>query len=338
MVSEKTKMTFLYSQCANKSRLFICTTVGNKRFRDLIGRYAPHYVTATTKLEKTQVIAAVIDKVRTDSPGGGFVKKDFYSGRWHEIGNEKARDKVGHAIRKAAEDIQKQEGKAGKSLSKKAKKAAKVGSPRQEAKESSSPSVLAASQLPGAASLFPSPLSTYAGDLLSPSFATTRPYLGQNMAIDGQIMPGLSRPPMYFEAQQPYMSSLRALSLPESALQQALSGGAPFGVDPLFGNARGASSNSLGLGQSTVQAGVGAPSDASTAGINLINRMAAMRELELQQSMSAYRSRASQGPLLNTLSSRQLDALNQALLSRNHQAGNAPVPSGATSADFESFE
>jgi len=85
----------------------LLNVVGNKRFRGIIDQFAPNYVSASTKLDKTQVIAAVIEKIRSDSPGGGFVKKDFYSGRWYEIGNEKARDKVGHAIRKAAEELQK---------------------------------------------------------------------------------------------------------------------------------------------------------------------------------------------------------------------------------------
>ena len=65
--------------------------MGNQRFRQIIDRSAPHYLDARTKLEKTQVIAAVIDKIRSDSPGGGFVRKDFYSGRWYEIGDEKVR-------------------------------------------------------------------------------------------------------------------------------------------------------------------------------------------------------------------------------------------------------
>ena len=69
---------------------------------------APLYVAARTKLEKTQVIASVVDKVRRDSPGGGFVKRDFHSGLWFEIGDDKARDKVGHAIRRAIEDGKKQ--------------------------------------------------------------------------------------------------------------------------------------------------------------------------------------------------------------------------------------
>jgi hypothetical protein len=65
---------------------------------------APLYVAARTKLEKTQVIASVVDKVRRDSPGRGFVKRDFHTGHWFEIGDDKARDKVGHAIRRAVEE------------------------------------------------------------------------------------------------------------------------------------------------------------------------------------------------------------------------------------------
>jgi hypothetical protein len=66
---------------------------------------------ATTKLDKTEVISAVIEQVRDESPGGGgFVKKDLYNGRWYKIGDEKARDKVGHAMRKAAELLNKEHG------------------------------------------------------------------------------------------------------------------------------------------------------------------------------------------------------------------------------------
>jgi hypothetical protein len=66
---------------------------------------APAYVKAQTKFEKTKVIADLIDRIREDSPDGGFIKKDFYSGRWFEIGLERTRDKVGHAVRKAADKL-----------------------------------------------------------------------------------------------------------------------------------------------------------------------------------------------------------------------------------------
>jgi hypothetical protein len=62
------------------------------------------------------VIATLIDKIRDGSPHGGFVKQDFHSGQWFEIGLERARDKVGHAVRKAADAlIRERQGKGKKS-------------------------------------------------------------------------------------------------------------------------------------------------------------------------------------------------------------------------------
>ena len=73
------------------------------------------YISADTKYDKTNVIATLIEKIRGDSPNGGFVKKDLYSGRWYEIGIERARDKVGHAVRKAADEVlREREGKGKK--------------------------------------------------------------------------------------------------------------------------------------------------------------------------------------------------------------------------------
>ena len=57
---------------------------------------APLYVAAKSKHDKTNVIASLVDKVRRDSPGGGFLKKDTKTGLWYEIGDDRARDKVGH--------------------------------------------------------------------------------------------------------------------------------------------------------------------------------------------------------------------------------------------------
>jgi hypothetical protein len=96
---------------------------GNYRFRKLVEHSAPLYAAAKTKLGKSQVIAAVVEKVRRDSIGGGFVKKDFQSGRWYEIGDDKARDKVGHAIRRVL-DEKKRPGRT--SQNRKAKAASKA--------------------------------------------------------------------------------------------------------------------------------------------------------------------------------------------------------------------
>ena len=172
-------------------------------------------MTATTKLEKTQVIAAVIDKVRSDSSGGGFVKKDFYTGRWYEIGNEKARDKVGHAIRKAAEELQKEKGVLKSSTKRGPKALAAKGSPLQKGKGgASSPQPSRSEFLHGSlANQITNLNSLYSGELVAPSFAS-RPYMSQHLMPDVQIVPGLSGPSVLYEAPQTYMSNLRALSWP----------------------------------------------------------------------------------------------------------------------------
>jgi hypothetical protein len=61
----------------------------------MINEYATTYLNVNTKYQKSEVIAKIVAEVRNRSPGGGFVKKDFYSNRWFEVGDEKARDKVG---------------------------------------------------------------------------------------------------------------------------------------------------------------------------------------------------------------------------------------------------
>lgn len=70
-------------------------TAGNEKFRQMINEYATTYLNVNTKYQKSEVIAKIVAEVRNRSPGGGFIKKDFYSNRWFEVGDEKARDKVG---------------------------------------------------------------------------------------------------------------------------------------------------------------------------------------------------------------------------------------------------
>lgn len=73
---------------------------------------APLYVASQTKQEKTKVIASLVERVRRDSPGGGgFIKRDLSTGSWFEIGNDKARDKVGHAIRRLIDESAKKKRK-----------------------------------------------------------------------------------------------------------------------------------------------------------------------------------------------------------------------------------
>jgi hypothetical protein len=59
----------------------------------------PRYEAAGTKKKKSRVVIDIVDRIRNERPEGGFIRKDYDSGRWVEIGESKAREKVGHAIR-----------------------------------------------------------------------------------------------------------------------------------------------------------------------------------------------------------------------------------------------
>lgn len=67
---------------------------GNQRFRKLVEHHTPEYETASNKLKKTLIVSRIIETVRHLSPSGGFVKEDEM-GRWLEVGDHAAREKVG---------------------------------------------------------------------------------------------------------------------------------------------------------------------------------------------------------------------------------------------------
>jgi hypothetical protein len=72
--------------------------------RELINRQAPQYKTSTTKEQKGVIITEIVQTVIATSPtNSGFIKQDKESGRWFFIGMEKAKDKIGHALRKASQ-------------------------------------------------------------------------------------------------------------------------------------------------------------------------------------------------------------------------------------------
>lgn len=69
---------------------------GNKKFRELVQRHVEEYLRAKSKLDKSMVLASIVEQVREH---GRFIKRK--AGAWCEIGDEQAREKVGHAIREA---------------------------------------------------------------------------------------------------------------------------------------------------------------------------------------------------------------------------------------------
>eukprot|EP00538_Stauroneis_constricta_P011667 CAMPEP_0119556206 /NCGR_PEP_ID=MMETSP1352-20130426/8224_1 /TAXON_ID=265584 /ORGANISM="Stauroneis constricta, Strain CCMP1120" /LENGTH=355 /DNA_ID=CAMNT_0007603119 /DNA_START=158 /DNA_END=1225 /DNA_ORIENTATION=+ len=71
--------------------------VGNRRMRLTIEVSLDRYRAASTKHEKSNIVWRIIDAVRNQSPDGGFVK--FKDGRWHEVGDHWAREKIGQSFR-----------------------------------------------------------------------------------------------------------------------------------------------------------------------------------------------------------------------------------------------
>jgi len=72
---------------------------GNKRFRKLITEHRESYQTAVLREEKTRITAQIIEIVH--KYGGRFMKSDEKSGKWFEVSEAYAHDKVSHALRSA---------------------------------------------------------------------------------------------------------------------------------------------------------------------------------------------------------------------------------------------
>jgi hypothetical protein len=70
---------------------------GNVRFREIIQRFKPSYANAANKVEKSLIVSEIVDSVRGYSPEGGFVKK--FGGRYYEVGDSVAREKIGQCLR-----------------------------------------------------------------------------------------------------------------------------------------------------------------------------------------------------------------------------------------------
>lgn len=77
------------------------TWKGNQRFRTMVDLYLEHYAAATSKMEKSAIVSAIVQAVRQESPQGGFIKQDRTTDRWYEVGDLLAREKVGQTIRDA---------------------------------------------------------------------------------------------------------------------------------------------------------------------------------------------------------------------------------------------
>jgi hypothetical protein len=82
--------------------------VGNKYFREAVAAALDEYMQKENRFEKSFVVHRIVDEIR--GRGGRFLKLDALSGEWREIPQQQAREKVGHAIRDAANlHLQKQQ-------------------------------------------------------------------------------------------------------------------------------------------------------------------------------------------------------------------------------------
>jgi hypothetical protein len=72
---------------------------GNKKYRTIIALATKTYESTTNKFEKTLIVSAIIESAREATPSGGFVKKVDETGRWAEVSEQFAREKVGQSLR-----------------------------------------------------------------------------------------------------------------------------------------------------------------------------------------------------------------------------------------------
>lgn len=92
--------------CGKGKNVF--THEGNRRFRSLVELGLERYQKAPTRTQKTAVVREICEEVRHRcSNGGGFIRQDS-NGQWWEIGCQRAKEKVGHTIREALMNPDKQ--------------------------------------------------------------------------------------------------------------------------------------------------------------------------------------------------------------------------------------
>lgn len=92
--------------CGKGKNVF--THEGNRRFRSLVELGLERYQKAPTRTQKTAVVREICEEVRHNcSNGGGFIRQDN-NGQWWEIGCQRAKEKVGHTIREALMNPDKQ--------------------------------------------------------------------------------------------------------------------------------------------------------------------------------------------------------------------------------------
>jgi hypothetical protein len=66
------------------------------------------YIRAPTRVKKSAVLDDIFETIRALSANTGFVRQNQATERWYTISEQQAREKVGHAMRDAIREVDKQ--------------------------------------------------------------------------------------------------------------------------------------------------------------------------------------------------------------------------------------
>lgn len=80
---------------------------GNIQFRQLVHKFKHTYL-QSKKLDKVKIANQIVLEVRSLNPSGRFLREDNVSGKWVEIGDDKARKKAGQAMREKSDETRKE--------------------------------------------------------------------------------------------------------------------------------------------------------------------------------------------------------------------------------------
>eukprot|EP00980_Cylindrotheca_fusiformis_P014060 scaffold3670_cov124-Cylindrotheca_fusiformis.AAC.36 len=84
--------------------------IGNRRLQVLASSFLEAYRKTSTKIEKSLIVTKIVDMIQEACPVGAFVR--YQDGRWWEVDDFTARDKVGSTIRDLLSDEYRSSSKA----------------------------------------------------------------------------------------------------------------------------------------------------------------------------------------------------------------------------------
>ena len=81
---------------------------GNKRFRQIVESRKVDYNVKFDKIRKPLIAWEIVRDIRGQSPPGRFLQKDKKTGKWNDVGDDKAHIKTVQALREGGPEIRKQ--------------------------------------------------------------------------------------------------------------------------------------------------------------------------------------------------------------------------------------